>query len=332
MELFSEVYSCYYTAMGKIINESLGGEISEETVRDIIKTFAFEESDIFIIPKLESKSWNFFDEENKCKIKNNTDMPLTKIQKMWLCAIFNDEKINLFFDEKEVVKIKKYFEDNNIEPMFRQNDFYYFDQFRLGDDYSDKRYREHFKKLVDAVKSKQILNISYSNRKDKEINKEFLVLKIEYSKKNNRHRVYCAQIQDKRRKNYYLLNVARIIEISNSENEYNEYISFEKYAENNLANEPIVLEISNERDALERCMVQFANFNKRTEYNEETKKYLCYIYYNKDLETELLIQVMSFVPLVKVLGHSKFLELFMERVRMQKKLMLANCGEGVQKV
>lgn len=329
MELFSEVYSCYYTAIGKIIDESIDGEISEEAAKEIIKRVAFEESDIFIMSKIHSNTWSFFDEQNQCKIKNKTQEPLTKLQKMWLCAIFNDEKINLFFDENEIVTFRKYFNDNGIAPMFKQSDFYYFDQFKLGDNYSDKMYIEHFKKLVDAVKSKQILNISYSNRKDKEICKDFLILKIEYSKKNNRHRVYVSEIQNKRRKNYYLLNIARITGISYSENEYNEYISFEKYAENNLEKEPVVIEISDERDALERCMVQFANFNKRTEYDEKTKKYLCYIYYNKDLETELLIQIMSFVPLVKVLGNDKFLKLLLDRVRLQKNLLAQNDNELV---
>lgn len=321
MELFSEVYNCYYTAIGEIINKSLDGEISKENAKEIIKKIAFEESDIFINSKIDSEAWSFWDDKNKLKIKNKTKLPLTKAQKMWLCAIFNDERINLFFDKEEVIKFRKYFKDKNIEPIFRQTDFYYFDQFYLGDNCLDETYVEHFKKLVSAVKSKQILNISYNNRKDKQISKDFLILKIEYSKKNNRHRAYAVHIKDNRRKNVYLLNIAKINKISNSEITYNKEISFEQYAENNLEKEPIVLEISNERDALERCMVQFANFNKRTEYNEKTKKYICYIYYNKDLETELLIQVLSFVPLVKLLGHDKFLKLFKDRVALQKRLI-----------
>lgn len=324
MELFSEIYNCYYIVVSKIIDESIDGKISKEIVNNIIKKFAFEESSLFIMPKIETGAWSFFDDKMDCKIKNKSKFTLTKIQKMWLCSVFNDERISLFLEDDEIIKAKTYFKDNNIEPLFLQDDFYYFDQFSLGDNYLDKNYISHFKKLIRAIKSREVLTISYSAKKGKLITGDFLVFKMEYSKKNNRHRVYTLNIKNGRDRDFQLFNVSRIITISESENEYNKNISFEKHIENNFIKEPVILEISNERNALERCMVQFANFNKRTEYNEETKKYICYIYYSEDLEKELLIQVLSFIPLVKVLGNDKFLKQVMERVNMQKNLMSLN--------
>ena len=62
--------------------------------------------------------------------------------------------------------------------------------------------------------------------------------------------------------------------------------------EHSLCREPVVLEISNERNALERTMLHFACYKKRTEKLGDSGKYLCRIYYSRDVETELLIQIL----------------------------------------
>ena len=54
-----------------------------------------------------------------------------------------------------------------------------------------------------------------------------------------------------------------------------------------------------------------------TEYDEEQGCYLCSIYYDRTDETELLIDILSFGPVVQVLGPASFLEQIKERVRRQ---------------
>lgn len=83
----------------------------------------------------------------------------------------------------------------------------------------------------------------------------------------------------------------------------------------------MLLEISNERNALERTMLHFACYQKRTEKLGDSGKYLCRIYYSRDVETELLIQILSFGPVVKVLGPDNFLKQVRERVEMQQRLL-----------
>ena len=53
-------------------------------------------------------------------------------------------------------------------------------------------------------------------------------------------------------------------------------------------------------------MLHFANYEKNTrKLSEDT--YECLIYYNQSMETELLIEVLSFGPMITVLGNEKFL-------------------------
>jgi hypothetical protein len=68
-------------------------------------------------------------------------------------------------------------------------------------------------------------------------------------------------------------------------------------------------------------MLHFASYEKRTEYDEETNKYISYIYYDKQDENELLIRILSFGPVIRVLGPVSFLELVKERVRRQWELL-----------
>ena len=80
--------------------------------------------------------------------------------------------------------------------------------------------------------------------------------------------------------------------------------------------EPVRVLIKNRRNALERAMLQFANYEKSIRrLNEDT--YECLIYYNKETETELLIEILSFGPMLKVVGNETFLRLIKERLIAQ---------------
>ena len=84
--------------------------------------------------------------------------------------------------------------------------------------------------------------------------------------------------------------------------------------------EPLRLRIINKRNALERAMLHFANYEKNTtKIDEDT--YECLIYYNQNMETELLIEVMSFGPMLTVLGNERFLTNL--KARLQRQINLA---------
>ena len=66
-------------------------------------------------------------------------------------------------------------------------------------------------------------------------------------------------------------------------------------------------------------MLHFANYEKNTsKLDENTYEWL--IYYNQSMETELLIEVMSFGPMLKVMGNDKFLKSL--RTRLEKQYTL----------
>ena len=83
----------------------------------------------------------------------------------------------------------------------------------------------------------------------------------------------------------------------------------------------VVIEITRERNALERCMVHFAHFEKRTEYDERADKYISTIRYNVLDETEVVIRVLSFGPTIKVVAPQEFVAEIKARVQKQAELL-----------
>lgn len=63
-------------------------------------------------------------------------------------------------------------------------------------------------------------------------------------------------------------------------------------------------------------MLHFANYDKDTrQLNEDTWE--CCIYYDSSMETELLIEILSFGPVVKVVGPDSFVNLIREHLKKQ---------------
>ena len=318
MELFSEIYSCYYTVVSKILNNSLNKSLSQKDINQIIEHNGFKESALYILPKLINGEWNLLNSiGNRYTSKNkvNVKLPLTALEKAWLKALLVDKRIGLFLDKKQISYLKEYLKDST--PLFNMEDFYYYDTFKKGDDYESEEYINNFRKIVSALKSKRPLTLSMESGKGKRISGNYIPCKIEYSSKDDKFRVYVARIKYNKVVNYAIINIGRILKIEDCKESFSGEIYYHEYVENNKCKEPVIIEISKERNAVERCMLHFANYEKRTEYDEITDKYISYIYYDKKDEMELLIRILSFGPVIKVLGPPDFLELVKERVKKQ---------------
>lgn len=77
------------------------------------------------------------------------------------------------------------------------------------------------------------------------------------------------------------------------------------------------MQIINERNALERCMLHFANFQKETRQTDKNCYEMKLTYFTDD-ETEVLVRILSFGPMVKVLSPQSFIDLITQRLKNQK--------------
>ena len=81
MELFSEIYNCYYQIMKSILQTQSTLTLNE--LRASISKNGYEESLLYLIPKLTTREWDLLKQENEVflsKISENFYVPLTTLQ------------------------------------------------------------------------------------------------------------------------------------------------------------------------------------------------------------------------------------------------------------
>ncbi len=319
MQLYSELYNCYYNIMHDLLNKN--GGFSRPELETTVTASGFQETVLYLLPKITDGEWTFFKKDGELYLSTLDDKPpfvLSLLQKRWLKAILSDVRIQLFFSEEQLTELSRVLCD--IEPLFSQNDFYIFDQFTDGDDYTDDTYRSHFQKILSAIKTGQYLNIEFESPRNRRVHHWYLPCKLEYSIKNDCFRVLALGVHGKNPNNYFTINLSRISRLEETGKYAAERPDIDTYITNGYNSEPVTILIKNERNTLERAMLQFANYKKKTAQINNTT-YQCEIYYNKGNERELLIEILSFGPTIQVIGNKHFLRLLKKRLANQKNLL-----------
>ena len=309
--LFSEIYSAYYNTVASIISYSQKGKLNSDTLYEIVKESAFPESFMTIGSALESGKWPLIKKDYSTNIKNIPTMPLSMLQKRWLKALCNDKRVRLFVDDEVLANLKSNLKD--IEPLFTENDYYLYDKYSDGDPYNDAEYIKNFRTVIKAIHQKKKISLEYTGRIGQQ--KRFICepYKIEYSEKDDKFRII-----SKVKNHHSILNVARINTCELTENSMVDEISEEDLPFNRRAS--VTLEIYNERNAMERVMFAFAHFEKSAVQISDDIYQLTLNYDSFD-ETELVIRVLSFGPMVKVIEPASFRSLIRERISNQIELM-----------
>lgn len=322
MELFSEIYSCYYQVVDCIVREAETRSLTKKEMENICTRHGFAESGLYILPKLLGGEWPLLKHDNEGGFRAVTEghlpLPLTGLQRSWLKSLLSDSRFRLFFAEEELLVLQEYVQD--ARALWEPEDFYYYDRYTDGDSYTSEEYRAHFQALLRGIPRRQYMTISYQSRGGNRITHHYLPLKLEYSLKNDRFRLL-ALPRDGRHSIYITtINVGSILKVTPLPEYDEEEIDFVGLIRKSYYREPIRLLIKNQRNALERAMLHFANYEKRTKKIDEDT-WECLIYYNNSMETELLIEILSFGPAVKVTGPESFLAQVKNRIQRQIDLM-----------
>lgn len=321
MELFSEIYNCYYQIVDSILRKAEQCPVSEKEMNEICFRLGFAESGLYILPKLISGEWQLMSSDDGLRYRSLTkehrDLPLTLLQRSWLKTLLPDDRFRLFFSDKELSIMESYVQDAKL--LWRPDDFHYYDRYTNGDCYTSPKYRNHFRTLLAAIPKKQYVTISYQSQKGSRITHHYLPLKLEYSAKNDRFRLLAVPENERHSLRIRMINLEGITEVTLLPRFEEEEFDFANLIRKVYYKEPVRLLIRNQRNALERAMLHFANYDKKTKKIDENT-WECLIYYNSSMETELLIEILSFGPAVQVTGPEKFLAQIKERLQKQLRL------------
>ncbi|NBH15526.1 WYL domain-containing protein [Lachnospiraceae bacterium] len=319
MEIFSEIYSCYYQVLHHLLCRKT--PLTIEDIRQEICREGFEESLIAIIPKLENGTWNLFEKDGniyRSKLGSSFSMPLSNLEKSYLKALLSDPRIGLFLDQLQLDSLNEML-DSAI-PLWKQEQFYYYDKFTDSDPYTDETYRNNFRTLLSAQKQKRYVDIDYTAPRGNRVHHHYVPARLEYSVKNDKFRLLAWKQTKHGKMKLETLNLSRMQHVNSINKILTSPPDLNAMIKNSYYADPLRLHIINKRNALERAMLHFANYEKNTTKVDENI-YECLIYYNKNMETELLIEVMSFGPMLKIMGNDRFLQNFKKRLKQQKDII-----------
>lgn len=328
MELFSELYTCYYQLLHALLQTSERHPLTKQEINSYIQKHGFAESHLTILPKLATGEWPLF----TCKEDGYTPaismpetLPFTILQKRWLKALMTDPRIRLFLSEEALHQLDEFLID--CTPLFSQDTFIYYDQFEDGDDFTSPLYRHHIQTLCDCIRKQNRIKLRYQSNSSALLDYEGVPITLEYSPKNNRFRLILT------RKNSYhataTLNVGQIQFLTpytsdttkkktKTQRETTDGILTS--TRTNQTKLHVTIHIYQSRNAMERAMLYFADYEKNTKKISDSL-YECTIYYHPETESELLIDLLSFGPTIKVVGPERIQKQIKARIEKQYKLL-----------
>lgn len=179
-----------------------------------------------------------------------------------------------------------------------------------ADDFTAAGYIANFRTALQAVHEKRILRLEYRGRDGRTKKFSCQPCKMEYSGKDGKFRLVSM-----RKHHRITCNMGRITDcrIVQSPDECADELSPSE-------NRTVTLEIYDERKALERAMYEFAHFEKSCIPAGDGVYRLTLSYDSRD-ETELVIRVLAFGPMVKVTAPAAFAAIVKDRIRRQLELM-----------
>lgn len=296
--LFSEIYGSYFNVVAAVLSEAEENTLTAGKLTAIVQEKAFAESVLSIPAALQSGAWPLLDSGYHTVLRGKPTMPLTTLQKRWLKALLSDPRIALFDPDMRGLE--------DVEPLYTQDTFVRFDQYADGDPYSDPNYVHCFRMVLRAIHENRKMRIRFHGHTG--VRHSFVCnpYRLEYSEKDDKFRIL---VTGMRRMN--TINMARIRSCELLEEYDPGAVTVPKGRLKALT-----LLLHDERNGLERVLLHFSHFEKETQKLDE-RLYRITLRYDQDDETELLIRVLSFGPVLEVVAPITFRQLMRNRIQKQ---------------
>lgn len=296
--LFNEIYSSYFNVVAAVLTEAFDGTLTANRLTAIVQEKAFAESTLSIPAALKSEDWPLLDSDLRSVLQHKPTMPLTFLQKRWLKALLSDPRITLF--DPDMTGLEE------IKPLYQQDTFVFFDQYTDGDPFNDPAYIACFRTALKAIRERRKLRIRFHGRTGVRHSLECMPYRLEYSAKDDKFRLLAIS-----KCRLSTVNIARM----RSCELLGEYDPKEITLPSERLEE-LTLILHDERNALERVLLHFSHFEKET-LKLDDRLYQIKLRYDKDDETELLIRVLSFGPVLEVTAPDEFIRLMRSRIQKQ---------------
>ena len=300
MELFNELKNQYVHGAEQMINrlyreKSVDAEEFLEELQGGNRPYAEKVADYIC----------FCRDGDNIRLRLDGPLPIrpSQSEKVWLLAMLRDPKCALFLSEEERALLRTRLEEQGVPDLTRHIAW---KPIAADPDLLDEDYCVRFRTVLRAIRERRYL--SFLNETPKRIvpGKDMIPYGLEYSVTEEIFRVVF------RGENRPIkCNLARMSAVELGE-PVPDYRSAKENVEVRKVGEPAVLEIKNARQAVERAALLFSNFDRRNDmlYDEQgcltgMKMEISYYEFQKGA---LIQKILSFGPMVKVLGNENILK------------------------
>lgn len=346
--LFHEIYGTYFSVIAAILKRAETGTMTRKDLLRITSERAFGESILTIPDALTDGTWPLLDEELKTCLRHAPSVPVTALQLRWLKTILNDPRVRLFAPDgarsasgesgaagrasaepgqtydtsqdsavrsetgtfeylREILKV--------VEPLYDPRDIIYFDRNGNPDPFEDPDYIGKFRTVLCALRAKKSLHIRYagSSREHEGI---FIPLYLEYSEKDDQFRLRAAAASKtgSGMRGQCTLRMASILKCSIAGS-----FGTDTGSSDSAERRSVTLELTDERNALERALLHFSDLEKETTALGQNRYRIRILYYAED-ESEILIRILSFGPMIRVISPESFVKKIRDRIDRQIRL------------
>jgi len=309
MILFNEIYGAYFRIAERVLARK---SVTEQDIRNIIGQEGFRDSVLFVpqklIPQADGSDWGLLKRNPDGKFAPVIQHPpvklLTVLQKRWLKAKLADPRMALFLPEDVFAALSEALAD--VKPLYQPAWFRCADRFADGDPYMDAAYRSIFRTVLDALQTQSALDMDYTTSRGNRIHRLFVPLRLEYSGKNDKFRLYGYGMTRSGNLKDAIINLGRITAVKKTAVPEIEIPSLEQCFAARKCREPVTVRVTQERNGTERFLMEFASYEKRTDLDTKTGTLTVQLWYDKQDETELLIQLLSFGPVLEILSPPEF--------------------------
>lgn len=332
MELFDEVKNRYFLLMMRLINESRQGA-NKSALCQLIHQGEFEQKVIGknqqsfeemvlgsgktgdSLKLLVEKDGKFYPSVD-CQGQLPVPIRFTKLEKAWLRAMLEMPDIQMVLSEDLVERFKKAFEadDENewpLQPAYQEMT----NQTWLPNLAPElqQAYEENFKILLQALTEGKPIRYHNCDRHGNVYADQLaLPLNLEYSLQDGRFRISMYSVGDQRA---ILANIFSLsqVEIVDDLIEMDRDCAKRQFLSQKYCEEPIVLQVTDQRKAMERCFMSFAGM-ERTARDLGNHLYEIRLKYYDFEEENVIRNILSLGPYVKVLSPHSIVKKVVHRI------------------
>jgi len=334
MELFEEVKNRYMHIAFKVLNECQEG-LSEKDIINIVEKEEFEEKVIGnnfqtfegLLLNQYSESENF----NLLKVRNGLYYPninedkkppvpvrLTNLEKAWLKNMLEDKRLGILLSDTTISKLKaalRDFDGPRISEIIDTTNTSI-----LLNSKNTEQFEENLRMLLKAIAEGKAVKYCNTDRYGNEYcDKHALPIRLEYSLRDGRFRVSMYSLDENRSIMANIFNMTDIEIEGNRSLEINRESVIKLLHEQRYSKDPIILEVTDKKAAMERCFMSFSELERYSRCIEKDKYELKLFYYTFE-EEEIIRKILALGPYVKVISPEGIKEEIIRRIKLALKL------------